>query len=164
MPSAFASSYPAKLTALCALALVLLGMWWAGHLFQKNLQFTATATEVGFWGRGEYRPLEPTVHRTTLDLKALLQSGPDYPDYLELHANALVWQSFWAAQAEQREQYMRQALVSQLLALQSRPAYRQGWLKLLEYAARSTDGGELEVRARQQLVALQRWGEPAQTR
>ena len=70
--------------AAAALALATLGLavtlaWQAATLFHLDLAFTATETELSFWGRGEYEPAEATRETTGRELDALLAAAPVTP-------------------------------------------------------------------------------------
>jgi len=143
--------------AAAALALATLGLavtlaWQAATLFHLDLAFTATETELSFWGRGEYEPAEATRETTGRELDALLAAAPDHPDYLTLAAYHAAWLAYREDDPTVARPYALQAVDKQYAAQQNRPAYRQGWAKLVEYSRRAaSDRGAL---AQQRLEAL----------
>lgn len=120
-----------------------------------DLVSTATATELSFWGRGNYRPTDNTIERTGQNLAALLKHRPHHPEYLTQQAYYQSWQGFFAADMDQRLALNEQAVASQYLAMQQRPAYRQGWAEMVEYASRTRGGAEMLERAQARIAALQ---------
>lgn len=151
-----------KIFVLGVFLLALTGIFWSAELLVQDLRFTAVATEVSYWGRGDYKPLPATVESATAQIEQLLLARPDNPKYLELQANTLAWLAYWSDEFEQRRHYMSDAVAVQSLALESRPAHAQSWAKLIDYNARANGGDEMEVRAQQHLTALQRWVDPRQ--
>jgi len=138
--------------AFIALAMAVAVVAQAANLFSQNLLFTRAQTEVSFWGRGDYRPDEETIRRTSELLNDLLVSEPAHPDYLGLQANATVWLAYWSAH-DDREQYAQRAINIQYAALLPRPAHRHSWVKLAEYLSRTgarSEGSE----QRAQLAAM----------
>ena len=124
------------------------------RLFQQDLAFTAAETELSFWGRENYQPLQPAIERTGQRIDALLQQNPQHSSYLELQAYYLSWQGYWTDDVEQRLNFNDQALEAQYRALQTRPADRQAWLKMVEYSARTVDGEALLAEAQSRARAL----------
>jgi hypothetical protein len=124
------------------------------RLFQQDLAFTAAETELSFWGRENYQPLQPAIVRTGQRIDALLQQNPQHSSYLELHAYYLSWLGFWTDDVEQRFSFNDQAMQTQYRALQTRPADRQAWLKMVEYSARTVDGEALLAEAQSRARAL----------
>jgi hypothetical protein len=147
-------NHPSRLLTLPLLALALSGVVQAANLFSQNLEFTAAETEVSFWGRGNYHPEAATIARTSQAMESLLTSQPAHPDYLALQANALVWLAYWAQEAEARATYAEQAVSTQYAALESRPAHRPSWEKLLEYASRSEGNEPMATLAQARINAL----------
>ena len=142
------------LVSFAALGLAALMAWQSGAWLRQDLAFTRVKTEVGFWGRGTYQPDVATVKRTGEGIDALLRARPAHPAYLGLHANYAAWRAYWAGEGEARETFRQMAMDSQHAALQSRPAHRQGWQKLLEYTARSSNGDGLREQSISRLEAL----------
>ena len=124
-------------------------------LLRQDLAYTRAETELSFWGRGDYQPREHTIERTGLDLAALLAAQPAHPDYLSLDAYYQSWRGHWSTGVTERLDFNQQAVDSQYAALQARPAHRQGWTKMLEYAARTTGGEAVIDTARARLQLLQ---------
>ena len=137
------------------LALALATSWQAVALFTQNLQFTAAQTEIGFWGRGEYQPTPAAVARTRAELNSLLRPDSGNPEYSSLQARFSAWQGFRAATVEQSLALNAEAMAFQLNALQARPAHRQGWQKMLEYASRTPDGAAMLAPAQARVQLLQ---------
>jgi len=137
------------------LVLALAASVWACSLVGQNFSFAAAQAEIGFWGRPDYQPRETTIARAGARLELLLAQSPRQPDYLELEARYLAWRGFWAQDIDERMRLNRAALDSQHLAQQSRPAYRQGWRKVVQYASRTPDGAAFKAEAEQRIAALQ---------
>jgi hypothetical protein len=137
-----------------ALVVALCLTWQAVTLFHRDLVFTAAATEVGFWGRGDYQPAQATRARIGLSIDTLLAGSPAHPDHLALAASYYAWQAYWAQAAEREEAYNLRAFTAQYTAQQNRPAYRQGWATMLGYAARVETGSQAQRVARRQLSLL----------
>ena len=145
-------------TSSIALALGLLTL--AVHAFktiQHDLIFGELETEVSFWGRGAYQPTQATRGSIASLLERQLQSNPQNSHLLALRANQLAWEGFWSDSDEDYKQYSRRAIEAQYVALLTRPAYGQGWLKLLQYQAVDESGEELHQEARARLQKLKRW-------
>jgi hypothetical protein len=123
-------------------------------LFQQNLAFTAVDTELSFWGRSKYQPDVQTIAVTGASIEGLLRHNPRHPDYLASQAYYTAWQGYRAQDGTERERLNEQAAASQYLALQSRPADRQGWLKMVEYVSRTTTGEAMRQKALGRLQAL----------
>ncbi|MEP4147165.1 MAG: hypothetical protein ABJL54_08070 [Halioglobus sp.] len=120
-----------------------------------DLAATSTATELSFWGRENYKPTPVTVNRTGQTLSTLLKYRPMDPAFLAQQAYYLSWQGFFAGDIEQRLAFNQQAVTTQYQSLQQRPAYRQGWAEMVEYASRTRGGGEMLAQAQQRIAALQ---------
>lgn len=149
--------------ALAALVLALTGVWQSATLFRLNLAFTSAETELSFWGRGKYQATEATRRRISHAMGELLAAAPGHPDYLALAAYHDAWLAYREDDPTLARPYALRAMKTQYLAQQSRPAYRQGWVKLVEYARRAGPDNEdalaLGRLAQQRLEAL----EPAPT-
>lgn len=126
----------ARTVAAIALLVAFTVVWQALGLLQRDLVFTATETEVSFWGRGEYQPYESTREATGRAVEQLVTVAPAQPDYLTLAASYYAWRAYWAEETAAESAYNTQALAAQYSAQQSRPAYRRGWESVLGYAAR----------------------------
>lgn len=132
----------------------------AGHAFktiQHDLIFSELETEVSFWGRGAYQPTQATRRSIASRLEHQLQISPQNSRLLTLRANQLAWEGFWSESDEDYSRYLRQAIETQYASLLTRPAYGQGWSKLLQYQAVDEAGEELHELARVQMQKLQRW-------
>lgn len=143
-----------RLMLVVVLMLTLLLIAQGLRLFQQDLAFTAAETELSFWGRENYHPLQPTIKRTGQTIDALLQQAPQHASYLELQAYYLSWLGYWSEDVEQRLRFNDQAVQTQYRALQARPADRQAWLKMVEYSARTVDGEALLAQAQGRANAL----------
>lgn len=144
--------------AAVALALVATIAWQSATLFRLDLAFTRSETELSFWGRGGYQPTEATLVSTVRELDALLVPAPTHPDYLTLAAYHFAWLAYREDDPTVAQGYALRAANAQFSAQQSRPAYRQGWAKMVGYARRagSVEGaGALRSFAQQRLDALQ---------
>ena len=149
----FARPTPAAAgVALAALGLAVTLAWQAATLFQRDLAFTAAETELSFWGRGEYQPSDATRETVRRELDTLLAAAPDQPDYLTLAAYHAAWLAYREDDPTVARPYALQAVDKQYAAQQNRPAYRQGWAKLVEYARRA--GSDRGALAQQRLEAL----------
>lgn len=124
------------------------------RLFQQDLAFTGAETELSFWGRETYHPLQPTIQRTGQTIDALVQSSPQHPSYLELQAYYLSWLGYWSADVEERLSFNDQSLQTQYRALQARPANRQSWIKMVEYSSRTVGGEAMLAQAQARVSAL----------
>jgi len=144
----------AKLLALLLLGLGLAGVVQAAHLFSQDLIFTRAQTELSFWGRGSYRPEQQTMILTQQALDQLLSGAPANPEYLALQANYAAWQGFWAEDFREAQAFGRVAVDTQYAALETRPAHRHGWAKMVEYASRIHDGKSMRQEAQARLTAL----------
>jgi hypothetical protein len=128
--------------------------WQSVGLARRDLAFTRSATEVSFWGRGDYRPDEATRIRTGRELEELLAQVPGHPAYLGLAANYYAWQGYWAGASMAGPDFARRAVEAQYRAQQSRPAYRQGWEKMIGYASRAGVADSWRTLAQRRLVQL----------
>jgi len=128
-----------RLLAAPIALLALYGTVQGASLFKHDLQFTKAETEVSFWGRGNYQPTPKTVSRTARAVENLVQHAPHNPAYRSLQANSFAWRAYWEADATTSQQYAQQAVGAQAAAVQARPAYYQGQVKLAEYEARLQD-------------------------
>ena len=147
---------PARLVALLSLGVALSGIIHAINLFNRDLLFTRAQTELSFWGRGSYSPEPVTVLRTEQSLNKLLSGAATNPEYLALHANYFAWQAYWAEEFQLAQHFGQQAVDTQYAALQSRPAHRHSWTKMLEYASRIQDGKPMRAEAQARVNALER--------
>ena len=136
------------------LFVALAATWQAASLMQQNLAFTKAQTEVGFWGRGQYQPESGTIKHTGQSINAIVQRSPGHPDYLGLQANYATWRAYWAQAMEERMAFSLQAMASQKNALETRPAHRHSWSKMVEYAARTSTGEAAQIAAQAHLQAL----------
>jgi hypothetical protein len=139
---------------LVILAIALAGAYAGFTRFTQNLAFTAAETEVSFWGRERYQPQATTIKRTGHGIESLLQNAPNHPQYLGLQATYLAWRGYWEDNMDNRASFNTQAVQSQYQGLQARPAHRHSWLKLLEYASRSSSGEAMAIEAQARLQAL----------
>jgi hypothetical protein len=139
---------------LVILAIALAGAYAGFTRFTQNLAFTAAETEVSFWGRERYQPQATTIKRTGHGIESLLQSAPNDPQYLGLQATYFAWRGYWTDNMDMRTSFNTRALQSQYQGLQARPAHRHSWLKLIEYASRSTSAEAMVIEAQARLQAL----------
>ncbi|MFT5334841.1 MAG: hypothetical protein ACJASY_002562 [Halioglobus sp.] len=144
-----------KVVGLGALALMLIVMDDATKLFNGNLKFIDVETEVSFWGRGSYQPDQETIERTTRSVESLIEDSEEHPSYHNLNASILAWMAYWEVDSMARERCVQQSIAAQTQAIESRPAHRQSWLKLIEYLANTNNSGETEEWARNRLAGLQ---------
>lgn len=132
--------------------------WQSATLFRMDLAFTAAETELSFWGRGDNQPTEATRARISRELGVLLEGAPAHPDYLALAAYHQTWLAFREDDPAIAQVYALQAVNTQFLAQQNRPAYRQGWAKMVGYARRAggdEGAAELVRLAQKRLEALE---------
>jgi len=144
--------------ALAALGLAVTVAWQSATTFRLDLAFTAAETELSFWGRGDYQPDDASRQRTSQALEALLAAAPHHPDYLALAAYHDAWRAYREDDPTLAQPYALRALDNQYGAQQARPAYRQGWEKMVGYARRagSAEGAAaLGALAQQWVDALQ---------
>ena len=144
-----------RVLALPLLLLTLAGISLALSVINQDLRYSQLETELGFWGRDRYHPTAATIELTEQGIVQLLGERPAHPGYLGLQANYFAWQSFWADDPAGRATFGRRAVASQYLAAQSRPAHRQSWSKMLEYAARSSCTETLRENAQSRLQVLE---------
>lgn len=128
---------PASGLALAAFVLAVMVAWCAASWLRLDLAYTATETELSFWGRGHYLPSEATWARAGRELDTLLSRAPVHPDYLSLAAYRYTWLAYWEDDPVAALPYAVQAVNAQFAAQQMRPAYRQGWAKMVGYARRA---------------------------
>ena len=143
------------LMALPVLVLTAFAILQAATLFQQSLSFTRAQTEISFWGRSDYQPGQATIERTGQSIAAQLQIAPENPEYLALQANYAQWRAYWARGMVDQPRFAGLAVDSQYAALQSRPAHRHSWSKMVEYAAGSTTGEAMLHKAEARLRELQ---------
>ena len=144
-----------RLTSILALLLAMVGAYTGFATFQQDLAFTTLQTELSFWGRDNYQPEPRTIKRTGQRIDVLLQKAPGHPDYRGLQATCGAWQAYWASDRDGRASLSQRAVQSQYAALESRPAHRHSWLKMVEYASRTRNGEALRLEAQARLKALQ---------
>jgi hypothetical protein len=139
-------------------ALAITVAWQSATLFRLDLAFTATETELSFWGRDGYQPTDAARARIGKELDTLLERAPAHPDYLALAAYHHTWQAYREDDPTIAQVYALQAVNAQFAAQQNRPAYRQGWAKMVGYARRAgSDEGSaaLVLLAQQRLDVLE---------
>lgn len=146
-----------KVVSFAALVLMLLVLRDGTKLFADNLKFTDVETEVSFWGRGQYQPVQKTIERTRRSIESLVAASNRHPSYRNLSASASAWFAYWATDSADRERFVQSSITAQTEAIKSRPAHRQSWIKLIEYLANTNNSSETEVWARKQLAGLQRY-------
>jgi hypothetical protein len=139
---------------ITALAITLLATYTAYTTLRLDLTFTNAKTEVSFWGRGNYQPTDKTRAKTGAQVDTLLAKAPTNPEYLRLAANRAAWEAFWVEEPDRRQALRELAMWQQHWALQARPAHRQSWQKLVEYASRAPGGEPLLAEARHRLQGL----------
>jgi len=140
--------------ALPLLLLTLVGISQALSIINQDLRYSQLETELGFWGRDRYHPSAATIDLTGQGIARLLRERPSHPGYLGLQANYFAWRSFWSDSPVGRATFGQHAVASQFLAAQSRPAHRQSWSKMLEYATRSSGTETLRDKAQSRLQVL----------
>ena len=150
-----AHGVPARLLVLLALLLALGASGQAARLFYQDLLFTDVETELGFWGREAYHPTHATIEYTGQQLDRLLERAPADPRYLALLANYAAWRGYWAEDLAQGEQFNRRAVQAQYAGLESRPAHRHSWSKMLQYTSQIQDGKAMRATAQARLQVLQ---------
>lgn len=139
-----------------SIALVAAGVLQAADFLRQDLLFTRAETEIGFWGRDGYQPTATSIEQTERDLARLLSLAPQHPAYLSLQASYMAWRSYWAEDPEVAQHHGWQAVEAQLAALESRPARRQDWSKMVQYSSRVKGGTALRRLARERIAALER--------
>lgn len=147
--------FDARLTASFSILLALVGVIHAATTFRQDILFTRAETELGFWGREDYHPTPVTIQRTEQQLNSLLQRAPEAPQNLTLLANYAAWRGYWAEDLREGQQFNSQAANAQYAALESRPAHRHSWAKMLQYSSRIQDGKSIRAVAQSRLQALQ---------
>jgi len=137
------------------LVLALVAAYTGFTTFAQDLAFTNAQTELSFWGRDNYQPEPKTIKHTGQAIQALLQSAPRHPEYRGLQASYAAWLSYWSENMDERAGFNSQAVQSQYIALQSRPAHRHSWTKMVEYADHASTGEAIRQQAQARLAALQ---------
>ena len=143
--------------AAATLALAITVAWQSATLYRLDLAFKRVETELTFWGNADYQPTEATRVRTGRELDALLAQAPTHPDYLALAAYHEAWLAYREDDPALAQPHALRAVNAQFSAQQSRPAYRQGWAKMVGYSRRAAadeTARELGLFARQRLDAL----------
>ena len=143
-----------RLLALSFLVFALVGVGSAVKLFNQDLLFARAQTELSFWGRGDYNPEPVTIDLTEQALLTLLSGGSANPEHLLLMANFAAWKSYWNEDFYKAEQWGAKAVDSQYAALVVRPAHRQSWAKMLEYAPRLRNGDAIRSQAQARVQNL----------
>lgn len=146
---------PSRWAAILALVLALMVGHFGFNVLVQDLAYTRAQTELSFWGRGDYQPTPQAVDDTEQTLQFLLAENPYHPEFLILQARYNAWQAYWSENLDMREVSSREAMLHQYRALESRPAHRQSWLTMVEYASRSRDGEALRQFAQARLALLQ---------
>jgi hypothetical protein len=136
------------------LVAVVTGVYDAVRICLQDLEFTRVQTEISFWGRGTYQPPQGIIEHAGDVLSGLLQAASAHPEMLELEAHYLAWSAYRAEDMDRRGHLMQAAVDSQYLALLSRPANRQGWSKMVEYASWAPNGEAMLQLARKRLASL----------
>ena len=147
---------PLSLPAVFVVLLLLLAASGAGlRLAVLDLQYSQLSAEIGFWGRDGYMP-EPALRADVgRGVENLLSAAPRQPEYLALLASYQAWQAHYATDVEERIALNNLAMFSLYRGLESRPAHRHGWSKMVEYASRSTVGAPVLQEAGRRLERLQ---------
>lgn len=143
------------MTAFFLIALMLLLVAQAVAVLRAEVLFSSVETELSFWGRSDYQPSGALRKRTGQRVSQLASTWPQNANYLTLHANQLAWEGYWGGKTEEASQHWKRAAQAQRKALQYRPAHRQDWVKLLQYAAALDAGTALQFEASARLEALQ---------
>jgi hypothetical protein len=147
---------PDRLPAVFALVLAVVVAYAGFTTAREDLANARAQAEISFWGRGEYQPEPHTIERTGRTIEALLRQAPAHPEYLALQASYSGWRAYWEHDPERQADFAQQAVSSQYAALESRPAHRHSWSKMVEYASRTTTGEAMRVAAQARQQALQR--------
>jgi hypothetical protein len=150
----------ARPVAALMLLLTLTCVYFGLSLLVQDLAYTRAQTELSFWGRGNYQPTVQAIQAVSETLEDLLEGAPQHPEYLQLQANNFSWQAYWSQDMSTRDALNGEAVTNQYRALQSRPAHRQGWSKMVEYASRASSGRETLPLAQKRLALLQPPGNP----
>jgi hypothetical protein len=145
---------PARLLALLVLPLAALSLGHGLQTVERDLAHTLARNEVGFWGRGDYRPAAGRIDSTGQAIDALLRNEPAQPDYLALRARYSTWRAYWSTDLRRRQAFNDEAMAYQLRSLRARPAHRHGWAKMVEYASGATAGEPVLRLARERMVML----------
>jgi hypothetical protein len=145
---------PTRPIAGMLLILVLICLYTGARISAQHLAYTRAQTELSFWGRGSYQPTPQAIRNTDKTLQGLLQAAPRHPENLELQAHYTAWQAYWSKDLNTRDTLNREAVEIQYRALLSRPAHRQGWSKMVEYASRSSAGEMMLQLAQKKLKSL----------
>ena len=140
--------------AIAALGMAVTVAWQSATVFRLDLAFTAAETELSFWGRGDYQPDDASRQRTAQALEALLAVAPRHPDYLALAAYHDAWRAYREDDPTLAQPYAVRALNNQYGAQLNRPAYRQGWEKMVGYARRAAVAAESAAEGAESAAAL----------
>ena len=116
---------------------------------------TAAGTELSFWGSEVYQPTEAVIVRTGANLQQLNHFPPVAPSHRALQAYFFSWQGFFVDDMERRLALNEQAVAKQYESMKARPAYRQGWAEVIEYASRTRGGAKMLDEAYTRIAALQ---------
>jgi hypothetical protein len=154
MSEVLVSLNPARLIAALLLIVALIGVYRGFATCLQNLAYTRAQTELSFWGRDTYQPTRQAIQTTAGTLQALLHAAPGHPEYLELQAHYLRWQAYWSDDLQSRDALGREAVEVQHQALLYRPAHRQGWSKMVEYASTASSGKVMLELAQTRLDSL----------
>jgi hypothetical protein len=124
------------------LLLLTLSLWVLGSAvphIPRDLEYTRLATEVGFWGRGDYFPLRENRKATAAAARELLKQRPDHPAVLALVARISGWEGYYSLTPGNARRHYAEAVEQQRRALVARPASMEGWRLMRIYAAGAGD-------------------------
>ena len=132
----------------------LIGIYLGYVLLVQDIAYTRAQTELSFWGRDNYQPSEQVIAETGDRLEGLLDSAPHHPEYQKLQALYNSWQAYWSSGMPERDSLNSETMSNQYGALLSRPAHRQDWSKMIEYASRARNGETMLQLAQDRQVLL----------
>lgn len=143
-----------RTAALIALSLAITAAYQGAKTMVEDVAYTRVQTELGFWGRENYQPTPQRVMQTGQTIGGLVKQSPGHPEYLSLQAYYTSWQAYWSDDPGQREVLNRKALQLASDALPARPAHRQNWSKVVEYASRTSIGEPVMQKAHTKVELL----------
>jgi len=126
------------------------------RLAQQDFLYTSVATEVSFWGRGDYEPTAFTTELAVRGVERLIQQAPANSKYLSLQAKLYSWQGYWAQDTSTKSEFGQMAVASQYSALGHRPAYLQSWKNLSEYVGRTRHNPSMAAQVASRMNTLTR--------
>jgi len=85
------------------------------RLAQQDFLYTSVATEVSFWGRGDYEPTAFTTELAVRGVERLIQQAPANSKYLSLQAKLYSWQGYWAQDTSTKSEFGQMAVASPMI-------------------------------------------------